>query len=151
MKQLLICLMLCGLVMLGGCGHKDQQSEETAEQSSQSESVTSSEESSPAIEEEGQPWPDVVPSDIPALEEVTIEGFYPQTANEKEYVVNFSVAEEEAYIVLDYIQLLTNSGFVQKYKTDNKFGFDYSGSNENYDIFINLVYGNASKLNVTVK
>ena len=153
MKQLLMCLMLCALFMLGGCGQEDQQSEETAEPSSQSESESAapSEASSPASEEEGQAWPDVVPSDVPALEGVTIEGFYPQIANEKEYTVNFSVSKEDAPIVLDYIQLLTDSGFVENYKTENKFGFDYSGSNEKYDVFINLVYENVSKLNITVK
>lgn len=100
---------------------------------------------------EGQAWPNVIPSDIPVLAGVTIDGYWPMSSGENEYTLNFEVTEQNKQIVTDYAKTLERLGYTKGSEDENKFGINYVYSNNKYSIFINMVYGSLSKLTVTMK
>lgn len=154
MKKLLILFMITTILLMAGCSKIKDLSKNLDEATATTENSNSQSETAKentANNESSQNWPKVIPSDIPELKNVQIEGYYPLAEKQKEYQINFSIEKEKAQIVLDYIAKLTQLGYKQKYKTDNKFGFDYFGSNDKYDIFINVVYGGSSKIGITIK
>lgn len=123
-----------------------------AENSGSAEDASASKETEDDAEaEEGMAWPDVIPDVIPEMTNVVIEGYWPQNAGEKEYVVNLNISSEEKQIIIDYIDSLTSLGFVQEYQNENDFGLDYFSSNGEYDVFINAVFDSLSKISITKK
>lgn len=152
-KTITVLLMVVGLLLAGCSETKNSSSsgDDSLVNSDNSSIQSTSSEGNDTNESDGQKWPDVIPDYVPELKNVVFEGYYPLGKDEPEYTVNFSVKEEDAKAILDYITELTAAGCVQKYKTDNKFGFDYFGSTDKYDIFLNVIYGSASKIGITIK
>ncbi len=149
-----IAILLLIMVLLPGCGKTDFSSSSRDDSLINSDSTSvqfESSEENVTNESDGQKWPDVIPDYIPELKDIVIEGYYPLVKDASEYTVNFSVYAEDEKVLLDYIAELTAAGCVQEYKTDNNFGFDYFGSADQYDVFLNVVYEGASKVGITIK
>lgn len=128
-------------------GDTNSKTEEVNNETPSSEETSSQGETT----SESMKWPSVIPNDIPKLENVTIEGYYPQKSGEKDYAVNFTIEKENASIIEAYVASLESAGYTKKYKTENNFGVDYSYNNDKYSIFINVVYGNSSKIGINIK
>ena len=177
MRKIIILFMIAGLLTFAGCGNiKDYSgdlddtllmTEETnvdessldsmpVEEAGMEENIdeaadTAEENNADTSEDAGQPWPDVIPSDIPVLEDVQIDGHYPLSAGETHYQINLVVTEEDEQKLLDYIDKLADAGYVQESIADNNFGFNYFGANDKYSIFLNIVYDGLSKIGIDKK
>lgn len=98
-----------------------------------------------------QGWPGVIPTDIPKLENVVIEGHYPLETGAKAYSINFTISKENSKYIENYISKLESNGYTQKLKDENNFGVDYYYTGTKYDINLNVVYGSGSTLYILVK
>lgn len=149
LMTVLAILMILTMVACGTSEPSDSQGD-LANDSIESVDETNVEATS-EVAEEGQSWPDVIPTDVLVLSGVTIEGYWPMETGASEYTVNFSVSEEDKAVIRDYVTSLTTAGYTQKSVSENNFGVDYVYNNDKYQVFINVVYGGASKLTFTAK
>lgn len=153
-KALLAALAIFMVMTMVACGAAESENDQDTSSSeiTESQDEQSTEETSGTTEEDaGQSWPSVIPADVPVLSDVTIEGYWPMETGASEYTVNFAVAEENKSVITDYVAALTTAGYTQKSVSENNFGVDYVYNNDKYQIFMNVIYGGASKIAITIK
>lgn len=125
--------------------------ENLGEQGNSSSNATGDSQENSTTTSENQGWPTVIPSDVPKLENVVIEGHYPLEEGAKAYNVSFAIDKKDSKYIDDYVAKLENSGYKQSLKDENDFGVDYYYSSTKYEINLNVVYGSASTFYVMIK
>lgn len=121
------------------------------EQVNNSSNETSDSQESSSTTSENQEWPTVIPSDVPKLENVVIEGYYPLEEGAKAYSLNFVIDKKDSKYIEDYVAKLESNGYTQSSKTENNFASNYYYINSKYEISLNVVYGSGSTFYVMIK